>query len=76
MCKSGNYIYGRCFNRWFNLGLPRRIMKAKILKTILKPISQRNISELLDLIDFYRNATPQEFKYSQRLDYHLSKIGL
>ena len=51
-------------------------MKAKILKTILTPAKDRNIKELLDLVDFYRNATPQEFKYSQRLDYHLSKIGL
>lgn len=46
-------------------------MKNEILKILLKPIAERSIAELTELINFWRNCSTQEFKYAMGLEYHL-----
>jgi hypothetical protein len=48
-----------------------KIMKNEILKIILKPLSERSIADLTELINFWQNCTRQEFKYAMGLEYHL-----
>lgn len=48
-------------------------MKNKYLKIILKPMGDRNIGELLNMIKFYRNCDNREFKYGMKVDYFINK---
>lgn len=50
-------------------------MPNKYLKMILKPMNERNIGELLNLIKFYKKCSDQEFKYAMGLDYQLHKMN-
>ena len=43
-------------------------MTNKILKILLKPMKQRNIGELLNMMKFYQTCTNGEFRLAYALD--------